>query len=127
MHMGPLTLLIFVSIGWTLVLGFFFLPELVRRRPIFIAAQVWPFKKIIRVLAISILANFLSIPQFTYLIAVDAGSIFSWIIMGLIIARVAVAYFMREKGNGWFFYFLISWYSPIWIPIVVNYRFDLLR
>lgn len=76
----------------------------------------WNFERLIAIFIITVLLQSIALPCLC-----DAGTakiIFAYMLDALILLRIGVAYFCREKDGGWKFYAWLLGTSPIWINAI---------
>lgn len=52
----------------------------------------------------------------------DARIRFAMIFDGLMLLRISVAHLVHERGEGWLFYAILIYSSPLWIRLVINHH-----
>lgn len=82
----------------------------------------WDYRRLRRILLISLVINLLVIPLFVSDMYLYEGVWLSVLLYLAVAVRLALARWRREKGCGWLFYAVLIWMSPFWIPLVLHCR-----
>jgi len=76
----------------------------------------WNFTLLTAALVIGLVGQMVYLPCLC--IMGNAKITFALVFDGLIVVRIAIARFRKERGGGWIFYAILCCTSPIWITVL---------
>ncbi|GAG03113.1 unnamed protein product, partial [marine sediment metagenome] len=82
--------------------------------------QGWNYRHLISALVIGFMIQMFVFPSHAYCGRQSVALTFAFVFDGLIVLRIYVALWVRQKGKGWIFYAVLLYSSPFWIALGID-------